>query len=57
MKHARSRRDDRATAGSRRYSVSPYSIEEVWLTPGELLRHRGGMITVVANHQSPLGNG
>ncbi len=57
MRHATSRRDDRATARSGGYSVSPYFIEEVGLTAGELPRDRGGMITVVADHQSPLGNG
>lgn len=56
MKHATSSRDNRATARSGRYSVSPYFIEQVGLTAGELLRDRDGMITVVANHQSPLGN-
>ncbi len=51
MKYLKTHRAEGATRRNGRLPVNPYCIEEVGLTPTDLVRDRAGAVIIVVNHQ------
>ncbi len=51
MKYPKDRRVDKAATRSGRSPVNPYCMEEVGLTPADLLRDGASSVVIVVNHQ------